>query len=191
MWLEVKLGNKEIWTISVNGLNYTTQSFWWHCVRNQKELSPEYFCVSGKEKGFPFESEPEGKQEVVEKIKIVFIKYYGKWKKNYQSRELLLLMVNIPKGLGEHDFVEAIIWRHCHFHQKVHLPKNWNTKKASSTGFTVCGFRAEFKKHRKNDGTIHTNLKKLVRLVSICKWKQNTDLFLRRPRRLEKYKYRF
>lgn len=30
-------------------------------------------------------------------------------KKNYQSRELLLLMVNIPTGLGEHDFVEVII----------------------------------------------------------------------------------
>lgn len=97
MWLEVKLGNKEIWTISVNGLNYTTQSFWWHCVRNQKELSPEYFCISGKEKGFPFESEPEGKQEVVEKIKIVFIKYYGKWKKKLSEQRIIVAYGKYPQ----------------------------------------------------------------------------------------------
>lgn len=97
MWLEVKLGNKEIWTISVNGLNYITQSFWWHCVRNQKELSPEYFCISGKEKGFPFESEPEGKQEVVEKIKNCFYKVLWKMKKKLSEQRIIVAYGKYPQ----------------------------------------------------------------------------------------------
>lgn len=40
---------------------YHTELLMTLCQKSDR-VSPEYICISGKEKGFPFESEPEGKQ---------------------------------------------------------------------------------------------------------------------------------